>query len=343
MAEPRDEALRARYRALATEEPSAALDDAIRAAARRAVASAPGGARRSRMQRWVVPASVAAVLFLSFGVVMQMEQETPTLQEELMRAPPAASAPAAPAASAPAAKSEGRLAEAPYTQLPAPVAAEPPRQAPREVAMEPARRKEKKAVDATLTAAPAKPASPAPATVPAPEPSAVPPPAPAPVARPAPAPFATQREAVKDPAPLAKEMEKRDAPAERAAAAPAPQPRAFSDSTAPARAEERNLAPGRREDSVGAAASGLAASRAKTESFEAPRAAATPVPKLSATAPGAERLEPWPDTIDRKLERIEALRKAGRDKEADEAIARFRREHPDYRIPEDVWNRIKPR
>jgi hypothetical protein len=56
-----------------------------------------------------------------------------------------------------------------------------------------------------------------------------------------------------------------------------------------------------------------------------------------------DRLAPWPDTPEKKLERIEELRKAGRDADADEAIARFRREHPDYRIPEDVWSRIKPR
>ena len=50
-----------------------------------------------------------------------------------------------------------------------------------------------------------------------------------------------------------------------------------------------------------------------------------------------------PDTPEKKLERIEELRKAGRDREADEAIARFRREHPDYRIPDAIWERIKPR
>jgi hypothetical protein len=56
-----------------------------------------------------------------------------------------------------------------------------------------------------------------------------------------------------------------------------------------------------------------------------------------------ERAEPWPDTPEKKLERIEALRKAGRDKEADEALARFKREHADYRIPAATWERIRSR
>ena len=60
-------------------------------------------------------------------------------------------------------------------------------------------------------------------------------------------------------------------------------------------------------------------------------------------AAGAVAAAPWPDTPEKKLDRIEELRKAGRDREADEALARFRREHPDYRIPDATWERIKPR
>src|SRR5947207_15242991 len=101
MAEPRDEALRRRYRELATEEPSVAIDEAIRAAPRRPVSSAPGGVRKSASRRWALPVSIAAVLFLSFGVVMRMEQEVPSLDAE-MRAPPASSSPITPSVGSPA-------------------------------------------------------------------------------------------------------------------------------------------------------------------------------------------------------------------------------------------------
>ena len=127
MAEPRDDELRARYRALATEEPSAALDDAIRAAARRAVASAPGAKRRSPAQRWAVPVSLAAVLFLSFGVVMHMQQEAPSVESELRIVERAAQ---------------------PAPSKPSVVTEDIARDKPSEVAIAPMQRsKEKKAVD----------------------------------------------------------------------------------------------------------------------------------------------------------------------------------------------------
>jgi len=94
MAEPRDDALRKRYRELATEEPSAALDGAIRAAARRAVSSGPGAIRKPGAARWAVPVSLAAVLFLSFSVVMRLEKEAPPIGEptpSVVASPPPAS------------------------------------------------------------------------------------------------------------------------------------------------------------------------------------------------------------------------------------------------------------
>ena len=45
----------------------------------------------------------------------------------------------------------------------------------------------------------------------------------------------------------------------------------------------------------------------------------------------------------RELERIAQLRASGDDAEADKALAEFRRRHPDFRIPEAMWERIKPR
>ena len=114
----------------------------------------------------------------------------------------------------------------------------------------------------------------------------------------------------------------------------APSPVLQERAAASAAEEQRNVAPGRRDQAAGmlGAQGATAETRAKAEGFAAKRVA----------EPGYLDA-PWPDTAEKKLERIEALRKAGRDKDADDAIARFRREHPDYRIPEPTWERIRPR
>ena len=44
-----------------------------------------------------------------------------------------------------------------------------------------------------------------------------------------------------------------------------------------------------------------------------------------------------------ELERIARLRTENRHEEADKALAEFRRLHPDYRIPEALWERVKAR
>jgi resuscitation-promoting factor RpfA len=49
-----------------------------------------------------------------------------------------------------------------------------------------------------------------------------------------------------------------------------------------------------------------------------------------------------PDPL-RELERIAALRAEGRHAEADKALEEFRHTHPDFRTPEAVWERVKPR
>jgi hypothetical protein len=49
------------------------------------------------------------------------------------------------------------------------------------------------------------------------------------------------------------------------------------------------------------------------------------------------------ETPERWLERIAELRAQGRDREADENLAEFRRRHPDYRIPEPMLRRVAPR
>ena len=49
------------------------------------------------------------------------------------------------------------------------------------------------------------------------------------------------------------------------------------------------------------------------------------------------------DEATRELEAIAKLRAEGRYEEADKALAEFKRKRPDYRIPDAMWERIKPR
>src|SRR5258706_14912598 len=81
-----------------------------------------------------------------------------------------------------------------------------------------------------------------------------------------------------------------------------------------------------------------------------PAAAAAPA---SRTAPAAEmRLKREAVAADaqspideptRELEAIAKLRVEGRQEEADKALAEFSRKRPDYRIPDALWERVKPR
>lgn len=73
--EERDAGLAALYRASAQDEPPPALDDAIRAAARRGVSSKPRLAGSPFSRSWRVPMSIAAVLVLCVSLVMLMREE----------------------------------------------------------------------------------------------------------------------------------------------------------------------------------------------------------------------------------------------------------------------------
>jgi hypothetical protein len=46
---------------------------------------------------------------------------------------------------------------------------------------------------------------------------------------------------------------------------------------------------------------------------------------------------------ERELERIAKLREDHRDEEADRAFAEFKRRYPEYRIPEAMLARVRPR
>jgi hypothetical protein len=56
----------------------------------------------------------------------------------------------------------------------------------------------------------------------------------------------------------------------------------------------------------------------------------------------AKRAEPT-ESPERMLERIAALRREGRQKEADDLYAEFRKRFPDYRIPDAIREQVLPR
>jgi len=117
MTDERDPKLSQAYRELGREEPPRALDDAILAAAHRAERTHPApllspGVGRPARERWTFPLAAAAVIMLSVGVVMHLQQEQPGIdgiQSASERARPAPAAPAVPASPAPL----GSVAEAP--------------------------------------------------------------------------------------------------------------------------------------------------------------------------------------------------------------------------------------
>jgi len=270
--------LDAAYRALRREEPGAALDAAILAASRRAVAK-PTAARR-----WAAPVSIAAVLVLAFGVTLRMQLEKPGVESpDVYSSPPAAAAvPAAPERAQGAAE-------------PAPSKNEADTGSQRG-----ARAKAEKKI-----------------IVPAAKPDVAPVPQPKLQAAPA-QPQALEENVrqrrdesrVEDSKEMLQKQKDRDVQAFPAApAAPAAPP---ASTAAPA-----------------------AEGRMKREAFAAPRAPAAAGIAADAQAPM--------DEATRELEAIAKLRVERRQEEADKALAEFRRKRPDYRIPEAMWERVKPR
>jgi hypothetical protein len=57
----------------------------------------------------------------------------------------------------------------------------------------------------------------------------------------------------------------------------------------------------------------------------------------------AMRMQAAPVEPSQELERIAKLREEGRHDDADKALEEFRRRHPGYRIPDAIWERVKPR
>jgi hypothetical protein len=113
-------ALSRSYRAAKGDEPPREIDDAIRAAARRAVHAGPQAQRRNWMTTWATPVATAAMLVLTVSIGLVSYRERPDLATTEVRSEPparpqaptavpaqvpepaAASLPASPAASPPA-------------------------------------------------------------------------------------------------------------------------------------------------------------------------------------------------------------------------------------------------
>ena len=63
----------------------------------------------------------------------------------------------------------------------------------------------------------------------------------------------------------------------------------------------------------------------------------------AAQAPAGFAADAQADEFTRDLEAIAKLRAEGRNDQADKALEEFRRKHPGYRIPDAMWERVKPR
>jgi hypothetical protein len=127
--EARDPALDAAWQAHLHDDPPAALDDAILAAAHRAVGSTPRTipASRARWNAWVPLATAATLAVLAFGIVQLVPREADhgTVASDVPAAAPPAGAPSAgaPAAGAPAAGAPSTEKPPASARSPGPLAA----------------------------------------------------------------------------------------------------------------------------------------------------------------------------------------------------------------------------
>ena len=299
-----DDKVTRRYRELPAEEPPAALDAAIRDAAHRAVAPKRGA------QRWAVPVSLAAVLVLAVGVTLRMQQEVPGIET----APPQNEYSAPP----PAAEPE------PPAKPPAMAAPPPPE------------------VGATSRMSQAKPAEPAM------DKAAATPPVQKLKKDQQAARESDQRDLRSDPAPAAVEEKRAFAESPSVPAAP-PAPAARAAPSPLVREREESPRPeALRAQTVPLAKTEAARAAGNVAAPQAPAAAMAPSPpvaqsraKSEVSADDAKETARGPR--ERELDRIAQLRREGKHAEADEALAKFRRDHPDYRIPEAIWEQVKPR
>ena len=319
---PRDPALDRVYAAGARVEPPAHLDAAILAAARREVRAGP---RRpgSILRRWRAPFALAAVLVLSVSVVLLLREEG---ADRLAESPASIPAPSLPPASEPPAdnartapKDEQRAAKPKLSQPAAPredtaarLRDEPASQA---APAEGDHRREVQAAPEPRQAAPRIPESP----------------------RPAPRPFAEPPATTAEPKRTAPEApSSTDALAKRSESAPAVAGQAVERAEREQQAMQRPAAPPAAAAAPDAAAGAVAPSVPKALSRSAPGGVTKEQEKhrndvAAGPRPAWQGYESQPP--EKWLERVEELRRAGRDAEAREMLAEFRKRFPQHPVP----------
>lgn len=255
-----DEAgVRELYRELPQPQPPAALDEAIRLAARQALANErvvqlPPVPSRPWHKRLLLPLSIAATVVLSFSMVLQQANQQATEQAQLLRqqapdqVPEAAAPAAAPSAPIAAAEPEAAKPEAAAMADAASGAGQAPTERLRQTA--PAPRSAAKSLQAppapSLAPAPAASMAPPAADMPPPSPPAQVPASPPPVFSPPAAPAAEPAGAAAVSESAAEPARERAAPAPQKAlrgllAKPAPAAAADSDAAIAELAEIRRL------------------------------------------------------------------------------------------------------
>jgi len=317
-----DDDLKRRYREIAREEPSSALDAAILAKARikaetrgklvsDTTFTTTGNSRTakvvsdtslplvsgSRFRRWSVPLSLAAVLMLGIGVSLRMQFDKPgvetSIPNEYAMPERAEPAPATPAEKTAPPAATGMVQP---TQSPSPAA----RGAPTTLA-EP-------------VFVPASPPASAPAIAPAPS---------------SPSTELARDQAAASPAPAQPKERVENRARADAAFVPTP-PLAELKAAAPATitTQPSTLLP---PSPPAAAASPPARQRAKRESEADAAAGARALRKSVAADP------------ERELVQIAKLREASQNEEADKALEEFRKRYPEFKISEGMWDRVRPR
>jgi len=300
------------YRDTAREEPPPAVDEAIRAAARRAVHARPSLARPALSSSWRLPLSIAAVLVLSVTLTLMLSDRGAHLPATREAAAPA------PRAQPPATGRVGRPRPEPAvtplpprTPLSEPTSAVVPPKLAESTAQEveqmtppgaPAERNVPPVQQAAATAPRPSTARTLSSEDSAPQPSA---------------------QAEQTPASnLSRTTSGREAAEARTAAV---NPEAETNAMPGAQVEPRLQAESRADESAGAPA------QSKQRGALPPRASATAAgaTALPSASPGA----PWEASAEAWLKHVDELRGAGRLAEARESFAAFRLRYPEYRLP----------
>ena len=287
------------YRDAATEVPPARLDDAVRAAARRAVQSRPQPVRKTWLQRWTGPVAAAAVVVLTVSIGLMSVEEKPEL------APPPVLQVLNPRGASPVEAPTGAPASALATDKAAPAAAEMDSSRETKQIVEP------KMKDNLMAA----PAQRSPKRTPAP-----------PLGKNAtgrvgeePTPFVADpggRAGIKTDAPPSADAIDQGVPAVK----PAPAPMQEPGLRGPLRPiPGKHPAP---ETPAKGDAQQPAAPKAEMRFIERAQQS-TPLDQPTESA------ETW-------LARIVALHRAGKDAEAEVELTQFRRAYPDYPLPEEL-------